>query len=72
MPVGARPGAPTSPFNGVSYEEFTGRWKAIRVRDGVRHNLGRHDDQLAAAWALEEWRQEHEPDAPPDPLLVTE
>jgi hypothetical protein len=54
----------TSRYTGVSWVESEAAWRAeIRV-DGVRHSLGYHDDEVAAARAYDQKRWEMRGEGP--------
>lgn len=47
----------TSSHRGVSWNRYHGKWESTVRADGVRHWLGRHDDELVAARVAAEARR---------------
>lgn len=58
-----------SGFRGVSWDSRRGRWKATARLAGRQYQIGRFDDELEAAVAVERWRREHMPFSAPDKRL---
>ena len=49
----------TSRYYGVYWHKRERRWHAQVWRGGKYHTIGRHDDELAAARAVDKWLSDH-------------
>lgn len=64
------PSTGRSRFRGVHWHEEQKRWAAVGSVENTTHRVGHFADELDAAVAIQQWRDEHMPFAQPDPELV--